>query len=333
MRCIGPAIVSGVLALAGCAPSVYHCQDDGQCESGDRSGLCVDGHCAFESQQCPSGWAYAELAPPELANTCVPETATTQDEDLTSGDDSDADAIADTSSGSVGASTSGEPTGGACDPSSPCTPDDPCAVAGHCDADGLCIVTQWVACDDPPGPCHIAPGTCTSSGACEYPLAQAGLDCDDGDPCTAGGTCDGAGQCSPGEACPTPNPCEVGVCTDAGCSFEPLPNGTSCGDAASKRCCEGNCVDISQDVAHCGGCNTACAPGLTCESVAATSTCDSSPAQTSGRCRCQFSNAQCPNGQICRTVTPFTDRCTPPDPSACDGSFVYLATCPNYCSY
>jgi hypothetical protein len=328
------AAIAGLLALAACTPAVFHCADDEQCELADRSGACMQGHCAFANDGCPSGWMFAELAPPELAGTCVGGEATT------SGDGgSGSSSIPATDEGSSGAhaasSSSGSSSGsiGECPIGSPCEPGDPCALAGVCDEAGTCEPTTWVSCDDPPGPCYDQTGSCNDEGRCEYAVAEAGVACNDDDPCTVEGTCDGRGQCVPGETCPTDNPCEVGLCKDDGCVFDPVPNGSSCGNAASKRCCNGGCVDISSDVQHCGGCNTACAEGLACESVANTSSCDSSPAATSGRCRCQFSNAQCPNGQICRTFTPFPDRCTPPDETNCDGSLVPLATCPNYCAY
>jgi hypothetical protein len=117
------------------------------------------------------------------------------------------------------------------------------------------------------------------------------------------------------------------------CVLQPVAEGTSCGDQAAARCCQGVCVDISSDTAHCGGCNTPCAMGLDCESISETSTCEFAPEATSGRCRCEFSNAQCPLGQLCRTVEPYVDRCVPPDSSNCDGVRFGIDYCPSYCGY
>jgi hypothetical protein len=93
------------------------------------------------------------------------------------------------------------------------------------------------------------------------------------------------------------------------------------------------CVDISTDTAHCGGCNSACADGLECEPVSATSTCELAPAATSGRCRCEGLNTQCPLGQLCRTYEPYTNRCVPPADENCHGIRVGQNSCPSYCAY
>jgi hypothetical protein len=73
--------------------------------------------------------------------------------------------------------------------------------------------------------------------------------------------------------------------------------------------------------------------GLDCESISETSTCEFAPEATSGRCRCEFSNAQCPLGQLCRTVEPYVDRCVPPESSNCDGVRFGIDFCPSYCGY
>ena len=70
-----------------------------------------------------------------------------------------------------------------------------------------------------------------------------------------------------------------------------------------------------------------------CESVSVTSTCDPAPANTSGRCTCDGANADCPLGQLCRTVTPFNNRCTPNSAANCVNDFVDVNLCPNYCAY
>jgi hypothetical protein len=57
---------------------------------------------------------------------------------------------------------------------------------------------------------------------------------------------------------------------------------------------------------------------------------------TSGRCRCNNANSECPTGQDCRTFTPYNNRCTPTvGPSACAAgeSVDALAACPDYCHY
>ncbi|MHB8872763.1 MAG: hypothetical protein ACYC8T_03655 [Myxococcaceae bacterium] len=93
-------------------------------------------------------------------------------------------------------------------------------------------------------------------------------------------------------------------------------------------------MDISSNESHCGGCGEACAGGYTCESVSVTSGCSPAPANTSGRCRC-VSTSNCPDGQICRTSTPYNNRCAPSSGTNCasGATFVDVSFCPNYCRY
>lgn len=104
------------------------------------------------------------------------------------------------------------------------------------------------------------------------------------------------------------------------------PDGASCGPKESERCCGEICVDISSDEGHCGGCDTPCAGGQTCEPIDQAS-CGSSPADTSGRCTCT-TNAQCPLSQLCDVT-----RCSPDGTPNCDGVFVDVPSCANYCAY
>jgi hypothetical protein len=123
------------------------------------------------------------------------------------------------------------------------------------------------------------------------------------------------------------------MCVDGACVFEAIANGTSCGPNPADRCCAGTCVDISEDNANCGGCAMACASGEDCQSVAQTTACPESPANTSGRCTCPGVTADCPHGQICRTVSPAANLCAPENNADCDGVYVEVLSCPNYCTY
>lgn len=326
------------VALGGssCSEPVFHCSDDAACVDARGAGVCVPpGYCAFQSEDCSTGLAYGSLAPSELSGECVP--VSNDDGAAATGSSTGSDPVAEgsgdgSSSGSTIASESGL-DGAPCAAGTPCDPDDPCVLEATCDLAGACVPVTMVACDDPPGGCHEATGTCDSTGECVYAPRAAGDACDDGDDCTEGDACDGAGACVAGELCPNDDPCSTRSCTADGCVAAPVEDGTSCGAEAAARCCGGACVDISSDTAHCGGCNTACAPGLDCESISETGTCDIAPEATSGRCRCEYSNAQCPNGQICRTYTPYTDRCVPPSEANCDGSAFYQNSCPSFCGY
>lgn len=142
-------------------------------------------------------------------------------------------------------------------------------------------------------------------------------------------------ECVVDDDCTTDNACEIVSCVDNTCVATSRADGASCGASAAERCCSGTCVDISSDEANCGGCGEACAVGRTCESVALTTSCPDKPAATTGRCTCAGANAECPDGQLCRTVTPYTNRCTPSGAANCapNETFVEVNFCPNYCLY
>lgn len=332
-------------------PRVYPCSDNGQCIFEGRPGVCEPpGYCAYEDGSCPSGMRFGPTAD-AFANDCVPPGGV-------AGSGSESAATGESSSGSEATTTDPmscntgcmNPPGpcfqspGTCDLDTdtceyapkalgdPCTPDDPCQGPGTCNGAGQCEGTP-IDCLDP-GPCEATPGTCNAvSGMCEYEPLGAGSPCEDGNDCTIDDACDGAATCVGGETCSTDNPCETGVCQAGACVFTPIADGMSCGPRAADRCCSGSCIDIASDDAHCGGCGLACDPSQSCESVGDTSTCDPSPADTTGRCTCAAANAQCPGGQICRTATPFDNRCAPDAAGDCPGTFVDVANCPNYCAY
>lgn len=339
VRAAAIAIASAVGAW-GCTESIFHCTESEACDDGGRgAGVCVaPGYCAFQDEDCATGLAYGTLAPPDLAGDCVPVSAGSDSGSTTETSEGEAsfDGGPAPGSSSVGVPESdeaGSSSGGACPVGMACESSDPCVLEATCAADGTCHATSVVECDEPPGPCFEPIGTCGATGECEYAPRPAGESCEDGDACTEGDACDDAGTCVGGDLCPTDNPCETRTCMQFACVSALHDDGTSCGAEASARCCSGNCVDISSDTSHCGGCNTACAPGLDCESISETNTCEVAPEATSGRCRCQFSNAQCPLGQICRTYTPYTDRCVPPSEDNCAGTAVYQNGCPSFCAY
>lgn len=355
------AFVAGL--VGGCLdPREYVCIGDEQCLLEGRVGRCLEAHCAYQDDACQSKLRWGPTAG-SLAHACVPasEAGTgSASGGSTSGGGPGGPGSSVGSAGSAGSATSGQSCASGCnDPPSACwvfpgtcdqatdtctyaprpkgtmcTDDtNPCFGLGMCDGAGTCTGGNG-GCDQPPGPCYEAMGTCDAqSGSCTYAPLDAGKTCDDGDGCTMGDTCDGAGTCTPGDMCPTTNPCEQGTCTNGACDYPAQPDGTSCGPQPKNRCCGGTCVDISSDTANCGGCNTACASGQSCESVAATSTCELAPANTTGRCTCPAANAACPHGQVCRTYTPYTNRCTPDAQANCTSTFVSVNFCPNYCEY
>jgi hypothetical protein len=172
-------------------------------------------------------------------------------------------------------------------------------------------------------------GACTGSV-----LVQS---CNDGkacttDSCSAGGC--SHGNAANGTACETDNnACTNDVCSGGACTHPDRANGSSCGSLSSQRCCGGSCVDIRSNENNCGGCGAACSGSYTCEDVASTTSCSPHPTGTSGRCRCT-STSHCPQGQICRTSSPYAGRCAPENSADCPGrTFVDVSSCPNYCRY
>jgi hypothetical protein len=65
------------LALAGCGlfdTKEAVCTLDTECPAGTGYGRCVQGHCAFVSDTCASGWRWDETAG-DQADMCVPSEA------------------------------------------------------------------------------------------------------------------------------------------------------------------------------------------------------------------------------------------------------------------
>jgi hypothetical protein len=142
-------------------------------------------------------------------------------------------------------------------------------------------------------------------------------------------------ECTVPENCPNTNTCVTMACINNECVPTTKANGAQCGATEAERCCSGTCVNISNDEKNCGGCGETCAAGRTCETVSNTNTCGIKPAATTGRCTCQGANAECPDGQLCRTVSPYQNRCTPEAVGNCAPGemFVSVNSCPNFCRY
>ena len=61
--------------VASCGVSNFVCNDDAACSG--QGGLCLDGHCAFPDDRCPSGWKYAEHSG-AASGQCAPTNEPTQ---------------------------------------------------------------------------------------------------------------------------------------------------------------------------------------------------------------------------------------------------------------
>jgi hypothetical protein len=218
-----------------------------------------------------------------------------------------------------------------------CDDGNACTSGTKCDAAGKCAGGTTKACTSSPGQCYVDTGVCNVlNGTCLYKPKGSGTACTSSNACVKGETCNGSGACTGGTSCPNTNPCVTLSCSGGRCVLTERADGVKCGGAASSRCCNGSCVDISNNPSHCGGCDTRCAGGRACESVSATSSCSPSPGSTSGRCRCAGATAECPRGQICRAgQSSYNDRCTPSSGANCSGGeqFVDVNFCPNYCRY
>jgi hypothetical protein len=106
-----------------------------------------------------------------------------------------------------------------------------------------------VSCNNAPGPCYEAAGTC-SNGACSYAPKASGASCDDGNACTGGDACNGAGACT-GTATQCESPpgqCYVaaGTCSNGACNYEYKAAGASCDD--------GDACTVGEECNGAGGC-------------------------------------------------------------------------------
>jgi hypothetical protein len=340
------------------------CSDDNACTTMDG---CVDGDCiggppldCDDQNECTDDGC-------DAASGCTHTNNTLGCEDGDACTVSDVCAGGGCTAGTALNCDDGNPcTTDGCDPATGCTHANvgdgtTCmfagGMAGMC-SQGSCVGCTLAAHCDDGNPC--TDDTC-NGGTCAHGANTAA--CNDGDACThtdrcSGGTCggtaiscvsstcvtrtcNGTATCSEtihnGRSCTDDgNACTDDICNASGtCTHPSLANATRCGANSANRCCGGTCVNISTSEAHCGGCNTACAAGLTCESVSVTSNCSSAPANTSGRCRCNGVNSQCPRGQICRNVNPYSNRCAPDAAGDCatGAVVVSVSNCPDYCRY
>ncbi len=352
--------LAALVAASGCLEGrEYPCATDLECRVDGLQGTChTTGFCAYPDGRCPSDLRYGPAAGDGLAFECVPSAGGGNESNAFVEDSSGAATSAAADGTTAASATSAESGGcGACaappndcfEAAGTCEQDgcvyepeiagtscvlaDPCVLAAVCDGAGNCLVTRGMTCDNPPGPCDSSRGVCGNDGSCDYEKLPPDSPCDDGDGCTTGETCDGAGVCGGGDPCVSDDPCESASCVAGECQFAPLGDGEPCGNDSADRCCDGTCVDISSDETNCGGCGASCDADDTCESVALTASCEFAPAATTGRCSCDAANADCPLGQVCRSVAPFTNRCTPNDATNCVNAFQDVNLCPNYCFY
>lgn len=321
------------------------CDDGNACTEGDicQGGACTGGapkDCSDNNpctrDVCDGSTGVCSHPAQAEGGACDDGNACTMGETCQAGTCSSGSAV-DCSDGNQCTDDICDPVTGCANPNNTasCDDGDLCTYNDRC-ASGTCGGTT-VVCND--GDCVTR--SCNGTATCTTNNAAFGTACSvDGNPCTDD-FCNSTGTCiHPPEVAGTlcnsdGNPCTADICNSSGtCTHPAAADGSSCGTPAALRCCGGSCRDISTDESHCGGCNTACAAGRTCEPVNITTQCNPNPVNTSGRCTCQAANAECPRTQLCRTFTPYINRCTPNASTDCHSGIVEaIAQCPDFCRY
>lgn len=149
---------------------------------------------------------------------------------------------------------------------------DGCALAG--------------ACDDCPAGQERCEGECVAAGACDE-----NVDCPTGQaPCDAG--------CAPADSCPCEMDCDSALeaCGDGVCVCRP-----------GLGRCDGVCVDLRADAAHCGECGQACGDGELCQDGACVAGCAGAKQVCAGACvdvtsdslHCGECGKLCPADELC----------------------------------
>ena len=183
-----------------------------------------------------------------------------------------------------------------------------------CTGNGVCVECTLSTQCDPPNDCYDA--SCnTGSGTCQGIPKDTGTPCDRNGDDTNDGFCSADHECVDcvvHNQCDPPDECHIGQCGPNGqCNFPPRNQTATCGNGDY---CDGsgNCVDCNLP-AQCGS-DTQCTrrtcvshtcgvmyelPGTTCNTGGGRA-CDGG-----GNCvQCSGTGqAQCPNGQVCRTAT------------------------------
>ncbi|MEW6431306.1 MAG: hypothetical protein AB1730_07330 [Myxococcota bacterium] len=160
-----------------------------------------------------------------------------------------------------------------------CNDQKSCTANERCQADGGCGGGVPVACGAPTQQCRAGAGSCNQqTGQCEWPLADAGAPCEDGNPCTLDDRCNATGACVGGgiKSCPALT-CKSNLCNpaDGGCVATPTPgapcqDGTMC--TANDTCTDaGTCVGVDTNPCHFGaGIDPQCEQYASCDPLTGT---------------------------------------------------------------
>lgn len=263
------ALLVALSSTACLAPLSFGCDDDDACMLDDVAGICVaPGHCAYPEPTCESGLRFGPAAGAGMASDCVDDATFDSDGACGPCEATPVECRSLETTCERGQCVQTPLAAG-----TPCRADEPCVMAASCDGDGTCVVHDAITCDEPPSPCHVSVGVC-SEGFCAYKRRDAGDACEDGNGCTAGDRCDAFGICVSGPECASDNPCAVGVCGGAQCSYFPAVDGTNCGLLLPGHvCCAGACIDATSDPEHCGACGQMCGSDELCVAVGASGAC------------------------------------------------------------
>ena len=225
-----------------------------------------------------------------------------------------------------------------CPPQRACDDGDPCTYDDHCEATGQRCVGTVITCTSS----SCIRRECNGTSACQESYTT--QICDDGQACTHSdrcqdglciGTpiscssteciersCNGTSTCFEqilvGQICEASTACSPLACNSSGvCTGTISQDGTPCGGLDSEYCCQGQCVDLSSDADHCGGCGMACDEGYSCNRYnvdgrtvglcgcigynncyGADSTCHKPNGESRNRCNC-VRHTDCAPGQRC----------------------------------
>ena len=146
-------------------------------------------------------------------------------------------------------------------------------------------------------------------------------------------------SCSSPQDCPEGSTCQEGFCrqgTTVGPSPCPPPH----------QLCQGACVEVQNNNAHCGSCNQACPGGFICQATSCVpepNPCTPPHQLCQGACvevqnnntHCGGCNQTCPGGFICQAAScvpevPEPEPCLPPH-QLCEGNCVDIQTNSAHC--
>ena len=266
----------------------FACDDGDACTIGDHcvQGICDDGGklncndgnpCTDDTCDTATGCQQtANSAPCQDGNLCTVQDIC-QDGECQPG-------------GPLGCNDGNLCTDDSCDPQSgcvfgandaQCNDYNPCTDGDHC-AEGLCIPTEMLVCDD----ANICTDdSCSPLKGCVYQLNTA--PCDDGNECTQNDKC-GNGWClGTTAACEDFNPCTDDSC-DPGTGCLHTPNQSLCSDGSlctlGDHCAQGECV--ASDELECKDDNPctddSCEPALGCVHKLNAAPCDDNDPCTDG---------------------------------------------------